>query len=79
MVLYEADGEGLGAAVVGMLANATEWAWRFSIYDRHGFGAVEQDLRAEPATRRMRASPSRKLPPIKVMDADADADTNADG
>ena len=79
VVLYEADGDGLGAAVVGMLANATEWAWRFSIYDRHGFGAVERDATAEPATPSYESEPEPELPPIKVMDADADADTNADG
>jgi hypothetical protein len=78
VVLYEADGEGLSAAVVGMLANPREWAWRFSVYDREGFGRVETDEPVSPLPS-YDSEPEPELPAFEVFEEDADADSGSDG
>jgi hypothetical protein len=79
VVLYEADEDGLGAAVVGMLGNPREWAWRFSAYDRDGFGGVETDEPAVPSAPSYDSEPEPELPPIEVLVAEADAGSDSDG
>jgi hypothetical protein len=79
VVLYEADGDGLGAAVVGMLGNPREWAWRFSAYDRDGFGRVAVDEPALQSSPSYDSEPEPELPPIEVVVADADAGSDSDG
>jgi hypothetical protein len=79
VVMYEAGEDGLNAAVVGMLGNPREWAWRFSVYDRDGFGRVETDEPAIPQVPAYDSEPEPELPPIKVVEAEAEAGSNADG
>jgi hypothetical protein len=78
VVLYEADGEGLAAAVVGMLANPREWAWRFSVFDREGFGRVETDEPVSPPPS-YDSEPEPEIPAFEVFEEDADADSGSDG
>ncbi len=77
VVLYEADGDGLVASVVGMLANAREWAWRFSCYVRDADIASGLDSQQKPDSPTYEAEPEPELPAIEIRGAEADAD--ADG
>jgi len=79
VVLYEADKDGLGAGVVGMLGNPREWAWRFSAYDRDGFGWSHAEEPAAPSGPSYESEPEPELPPMEIVDADADADSDSDG
>jgi hypothetical protein len=79
VVFYEADGDGLGAAVVGMLGSPREWAWRFSAYDRDGFGRVEMDEPIVPSGPSYDSEPEPELPPIQVLVADGVASDDSDG
>lgn len=76
VVLYEADGDGLVASVVGMLANAREWAWRFSCYVRDADTASGLDSQEQDAAPSYEAEPEPELPPIEIRGADADADVD---
>ena len=75
VVLYEADRDGLLACVVGMLADAREWAWRFSCYARDADvpGAASHQEMSAPS---YEAEPEPELPAIVIRHADADADVD---
>jgi hypothetical protein len=79
VVLYEADGDGLAASVVGMLANAREWAWRFSCYERDADVAAALESQEETTAPSYEAEPEPELPPIVIRRAEADADADVDG
>lgn len=78
LVLYEADGDGLAAAAVGMLRTSTEWAWRFSAYTLRGLGATgESQLPIEPIEPSYEDEPEAELPPLEVFDDEENADRDS--
>lgn len=79
IVVYEADADGLSAAAVGMLRGRSEWAWRFSAYDREGFGHVELEEPVLPSVPSYDTEPEPELPPFEVLEEDAGADAESDG
>jgi hypothetical protein len=72
VVMYEADSDGLAAAVVGMLRNAKAWDWRFSVYERVGLGIADVEPPANPDVPTYDAEPEAELGDFKMLDDRSD-------
>lgn len=72
VVIYEADADGLAAAVVGMLSSAKSWEWRFSIYEREGLGVLDIGSPSTPDVPTYDTEPEPEIGDFEMLDDDAD-------
>jgi hypothetical protein len=66
-LLYEADGEGLKAVAVGVLASTHEWAWQVTAYRRDDVPATDDSQvdRHQPRHSSYDQQPVSELPPLR--------------